>query len=449
MSTDHPIEPKTSSSFGWQAMLKKIFSPSADVTDIGQRRQAQVVAWMSLIQGLWFLIVAVIIVMMNHFSSSTIVLSAIMVLSFVAYAFSRTRWYSVASWILVTLLSVAAFALRSMLPEVSANPTYLGLVILAFVIGSIVLNVRGLSVVVVVNSALCIILLIRDYADGQHIFFGVFGSIMMIGILLVVFSSVRDLVERERMQEVQKVNHELIAFQETLEQRVAERSRTAELALQQAEQAQTALEDEIWLTSGLVELNQAMHGEDDLSLLANRAMQVLCKHLSRGLDDKLVIGAIFIAHDDRLDYAGGYAHSYQIDVSSKFQIGEGLLGQVARDRQPIFLDQVPAGYLTLVSGLGDISTEEIAIWPLLYEDQLVGVMELGLFSSLPARCKQFIERAADSMAIVFDTVEARIRINELLTETQAQSEELQVREEELRAINEELMAQTEQMEKHT
>jgi len=42
----------------------------------------------------------------------------------------------------------------------------------------------------------------------------------------------------------------------------------------------------------------------------------------------------------------------------------------------------------------------------------------------------------ESIAIAFTTAQARVHINELLTKTQQQAEELQVQEEELRAANE-------------
>jgi len=56
-----------------------------------------------------------------------------------------------------------------------------------------------------------------------------------------------------------------------------------------------------------------------------------------------------------------------------------------------------------------------------------------------------LQKALESIAITFNTVQARARINELLAETQQQAEELQIQEEELRAANEELEAQTESL----
>jgi len=129
----------------------------------------------------------------------------------------------------------------------------------------------------------------------------------------------------------------------------------------------------------------------------------------------------------------------------QFDPDQGLLGQAVRDQQPIVVRDVPDSYMPIVSGLGDSPPRQVALWPLLYEGQTLGAVELGLLDELSAAQKQFLERAAERVAMSLHTAQSRARINALLTETQAQASELALREEELQAINEELQTQAESL----
>jgi transcriptional regulator with GAF, ATPase, and Fis domain len=156
---------------------------------------------------------------------------------------------------------------------------------------------------------------------------------------------------------------------------------------------------------------------------------------------------LFVWRDDqRLHFAGGRAFTFADGQPRRsFALGEGLIGQVGREQQPILLKQVPPGYLDVVSGLGENPPQQIALWPLRYNEQLAGVIEIGLVQPLTAQQELFLQRAAEMVASALQTAQTRARIDELLQESQVQTEELHTREEELRAINEELEAQAEAM----
>ena len=85
------------------------------------------------------------------------------------------------------------------------------------------------------------------------------------------------------------------------------------------------------------------------------------------------------------------------------------------------------------------------LFPFIYDDRVVGVIELGMLYELDETQIVFMETALDSIAITFSTAQARARIDELLAETQHQAEELQAQSEELRVANEELETQTESL----
>jgi Skp family chaperone for outer membrane proteins len=431
------ITPPSPKNF-WHSLRKSLFDPPASMSDVGQRRQAQLAAWISLILAAWFLMAVISILAIGNVTFGAAILFVVVVASLVSYAFSRTHSYQVASWMLTIIFIVSGYSMLAILPLKDAGPTFLAQVVLGLVIGSALLTVQSLSLVVVLSTACWIVVASFLPAADRPDFFAPAASSTIAGILLAVFSGVRNLIERDRLRELAAANRELRAIQNTLEERVAERTALSEAARQEAETARKALENEIWLTSGQVVVNEALRGQQSFAELANRAIQAICHYLNAP------VGMLFVWQEEKMQLAGSYAYAPTADQpSTSFSLGQGLLGQMALDRQPLYLKQVPPGYLNVISGLGETLPRQLVIWPLQYNDELAGAIEIGLMNSLTAQQEQFFRHAAESLAAALQTALARARIDELLMKTQAQAEELQTREEELRAINDELQAQSE------
>src|SRR6185437_6199858 len=89
----------------------------------------------------------------------------------------------------------------------------------------------------------------------------------------------------------------------------------------------------------------------------------------------------------------------------------------------------------------------------LFEEQVMAVVELGSFGLFTAIQQTFLEQLAESIGVVLNTIQANMRTEELLEqsqeltqELQSQSEELQAQQEELQQTNEELEEKAEQLE---
>lgn len=212
----------------------------------------------------------------------------------------------------------------------------------------------------------------------------------------------------------------------------------AEQAREEAENLNKTLEVQIWQTTGQAQLSDTMRGEQDLAILATNVIQQLCKYVYAH------IGALYIADDHSLRLAGHFAYNGH-KPDHRFEFGEGLVGQAAVEKEPRLLTEVPEGYIKIRSGLGEASPKNIMLFPFVYDNQVLGVIELGALTPFNQAQMAFIETALPSIAIAFNTARARTRIDELLTETQRQAEELQAQGEELRVANEELEAQTESL----
>ncbi|MFZ6029715.1 MAG: GAF domain-containing protein [Chloroflexota bacterium] len=362
------------------------------------------------------------------------------VAALVALRAGYVRWTSYAFMFFLWLVCVVLVCLTGGI----FNPQTLGFLVLILAVG-LLLGMQaawtffGFSVVAVVAIALLDTqgmlpapFLSPAWALSMVILNMALGS----GLLWLVLSNLNQALRRSR-----EYAQALEAERATLEQRVEERTHLVNAAREEAETARLALEAQVWQATGLVQLNEVLHGEQSLSRLANRAVQAICRHIGSP------VGALYLLEKDTLFLCGGYAADAPENPPS-FRLGEGLVGQAALDKEPIHLTDVPVEYLTIRSGLGNTTPREVAVWPLTYNQSVIGVVEVGLLSALTDAQRYFFEQASRAMIAALQTVQARQRVDELLAETQAQSEELQSREEELRAINERLLAQAKRSEAH-
>lgn len=175
-----------------------------------------------------------------------------------------------------------------------------------------------------------------------------------------------------------------------------------------------------WVKTGLTELNNYIHSEFDLERLATNALSFLAHYLCAP------VGAIFIVEgEDKLKMVSYYAmYSEQNEIQKTLSFGEGLVGQVAIDKQPLIVHDVPESYFTVQSGLGHAAPRNLVILPLIHEDEIVGMLELGTFEPFNHYQFDFLQQAINQIAIAFFSTRSRIKQTGLLEETQRQSEKL-------------------------
>jgi len=195
-----------------------------------------------------------------------------------------------------------------------------------------------------------------------------------------------------------------------------------------------------WLKSGQAELGEKMRGDQTVIELSQNIIAYVTPYL------QAQVGAIFLKSEtDTLKLTGSYAYKKRKNLSNQFNLGEGLIGQSALEKQSILITDVPDDYVKINSGVGEATPLNILVTPLIYDGEVTGVIELGTFQKFTDTHLQFIEQASENIAITLQSALSRKRVKELLTETQNQAEELQTQQEELRVTNEELQSQQEEL----
>ncbi len=134
------------------------------------------------------------------------------------------------------------------------------------------------------------------------------------------------------------------------------------------------------------------------------------------------------------------AYGYKTDknIPTEFSIGEGLVGQVAFEKERIILSNVPGNYIKISSGLGRAKPANLIILPVLFENKVKAVIELASLDIFSETHLDFLSQLIESVGIVLNTIEANSRTEELLTQSQSLAGELKIQQEELRRTNDEL-----------
>jgi CheY-like chemotaxis protein/signal transduction histidine kinase/CHASE3 domain sensor protein len=194
--------------------------------------------------------------------------------------------------------------------------------------------------------------------------------------------------------------------------------------------------DKNWLLTGSVELNEKVRGEKEDITIVNEAICHLCNYL------KAQVGVVYLASGNQLQLAGSYAFDIRKQNKKLIEMGEGLVGQAASERRMIVFTEVPQDYILINSGLGHTVPRNVVVLPLVLNDVVRGVIELGFTRNLSDLDLQLLKIITENLSVVIAAAQSRTKLKELLEETQRQAEELEAQQEELKQANEELQEKT-------
>ncbi|MGW7199648.1 response regulator, partial [Streptomyces chryseus] len=207
-----------------------------------------------------------------------------------------------------------------------------------------------------------------------------------------------------------------------------------------------ANQEQDWLKTNLARMSGLMQGRRDLKVVAELIMDELTPLVGAQY------GGFYLAQErggvSELELIGSYGHPGDASDAPRpvrFRFGQSLVGQAARSRRTIAIDDLPAGYITISSGLGSTDPASLIVLPIVVEGQVLGVIELASVTAFTQVHRDFLDQLMETVGVNVNTIVANARTDELLGESQrlaaelqARSGELQVRQEELQNSNAEL-----------
>ncbi|MEU9522772.1 HAMP domain-containing protein [Streptomyces sp. NPDC048224] len=199
-----------------------------------------------------------------------------------------------------------------------------------------------------------------------------------------------------------------------------------------------ANKEQDWLKGNLARISGLMQGRRDLQDVASLIMSELTPVVSAQH------GAFFLAMPlvDGQEQAGAEGDAYELrmlgsygysmgSMPTSFRPGEALVGTAAKEKRTILVENAPSGYLRISSGLGEAPPAQVIVLPVLFEGQVLGVIELASFTPFTHIQKDFLNQIAEMIATSVNTISVNTKTEVLLSQSQELTEQLRERSEEL------------------
>lgn len=281
----------------------------------------------------------------------------------------------------------------------------------------------------------------------------------LLSILITVFSYIkikRDLDERIRKQKEDEEKYietsNRITIMEGVTQKVAEGDYNARSTDEKDDELGriskalnkmavslennfTTLENKAWLQEGSVKIADAIRGERDIKQLTENVLACITEYL------EAPIATFYVNNTGMFSLCSSYSIS---NAPKQFAIGDGLVGQAAKNKKISIVTDLPSDFL-ISSSVGNTLPVSVIIVPLIFENEPIAVMELGFLHKPNPIAVELLEANTESIAIGINSALSYARLQDLLEETQAQAEELQAQHSELENLNSELEAQAQQL----
>jgi signal transduction histidine kinase/CheY-like chemotaxis protein/HAMP domain-containing protein len=205
-------------------------------------------------------------------------------------------------------------------------------------------------------------------------------------------------------------------------------------------------QEQDWLKSNLAKFTQMLQGQKDLNTVTRRILSELAQVVNAQK------GMFYILEQDenfknpKLKLFAAYAYGDEVKTSKEFELGQGLVGQCALEKERILLSNIPKNYSKIGSGLGKATPVNLIVLPVLFEKEIKAVIELASFDMFSETHLDFLSQLTESIGIVLNTIEANSRTESLLEQSQSLTDELRRTNEELQDKAHLLVKQKEEVE---
>ncbi|HEY8876858.1 MAG TPA: response regulator, partial [Roseateles sp.] len=193
-----------------------------------------------------------------------------------------------------------------------------------------------------------------------------------------------------------------------------------------------------WLKTNLAKFTGMLQGQRELQTVSQMLLTELAPLVQA---HQGTIYHVTAAQDDsrpQLELLASYAQSGAVRLAPVIEMGEGLVGQCALEKRSTLLADIASDFVAISSSLGHATRVSVVVLPVLFEGQTKAVIELATLQPFSSGSLAFLELLTQSIGAVFNTIEATMRTEALLAQSQQLTVELQSRQSELQETNEQL-----------
>ncbi|MEA3451235.1 MAG: GAF domain-containing protein, partial [Bacteroidota bacterium] len=182
-----------------------------------------------------------------------------------------------------------------------------------------------------------------------------------------------------------------------------------------------------WLQEGIAQLNEILRdNNDNLQVLTYELIKFITKYT------KSAQGGFYLLEkdDDKQIIAlkSAYAFDRKKEITAVIEIGEGLVGRAVKERRIVNINNLPNGYLQVRSGLGDASPNNLVIIPLMFEENVLGALELAGFSKYDDFYVDFLQQISVRISSSVSVLVKNLETEKLLKESQLQTATFEMKE---------------------
>lgn len=142
--------------------------------------------------------------------------------------------------------------------------------------------------------------------------------------------------------------------------------------------------------------NSLIEGIEKQSETAEKLADSVLQKMSKVF--KIVQGYFFLWDNEKEVYRTISTYAYfSEDVQKEYQMGEGIVGQVAKNKKFLQMDNIPKDYINVVSGLGQGSPNYLSLLPIINEGKTIAVIEFATFEPLPTPTEKIFDSIAKAL----------------------------------------------------
>jgi HAMP domain-containing protein/CheY-like chemotaxis protein/signal transduction histidine kinase len=197
-----------------------------------------------------------------------------------------------------------------------------------------------------------------------------------------------------------------------------------------------------WLKTNLARFTGMLQGQRDLTTVGRMLLSELAPLVSA---QQGVIYQMETEESAGMVLLSAFADGGREGHRQRLQVGEGLAGQCAAEKQRMLISDLPPHTVPIRSGLFEAVPRNVIVLPILFEDRVKAVIELASLTTFTASHLAFLEQLTASIGIVLNSIEATMQTEGLLKQSQQLATELQTQQKELQQTNEQLAQKAQQL----
>ncbi len=223
---------------------------------------------------------------------------------------------------------------------------------------------------------------------------------------------------------------------------IGQMSKVVNAGIKRTKQSITKADIENWIKDGVNQLNQILINLKDLKDVTDESINFISNYVNAGV----AVLYIYEEENKKLKQYSSFAHVSRDELSNEFSLGQGVVGQVAFQKKPILLKNIKKNEALITTGTVTQNAYNTYTFPLIYNDEIFGVIEIGSFEKFEQKTLDFFENINRTICIAISSAIKNKKVKELLEQTKLANKELEINQQKLEEANANMEEQQQQLE---